>query len=158
MNVTAHSTKDIAPGGNFTCTLGPDLGTRVAYSRTSKLETDAQTSRFAEQYTTTAFSASSIVTNTHPFALATLIVRDSLPISDDEKRVRVILREPALLADAEQGEEKDVGHHKVAWQDSEGRKNGLYEWRCSVEAGKEVTLLTNWDVKAPADVKWIETS
>ena len=61
------------------------------------------------------------------------------------------------LADAEQGEEKDVGHHKVAWQDSEGRKNGLYEWRCSVEAGKEVTLLTNWDVKAPADVKWIET-
>ena len=69
-----------------------------------------------------------------------------------------ILREPALLADAEQGEEKDVGDHKVAWQDTEGRKNGLYEWRCSVDAGKEVTLFTNWDVKAPADVKWIETS
>ncbi|KZV72708.1 hypothetical protein PENSPDRAFT_603927 [Peniophora sp. CONT] len=156
--VSKTSIKDIAPGGEFTCTLGPDLGTRVTYNRTSKLETDAQTSRFSEQYATTTCSASTSVTNTHPFALAALIVRDSLPISDDEKRVRVILRDPAVLAEAEQGEEKDVGQYKASWSDDDGRKKGLYEWHCSVEAGKDVTLLTAWDVKAPADVKWIEKS
>ena len=85
-------------------------------------------------------------------------MRDSLPISDDEKRVRIILQQPALLAEVEQGEEKEVGEHKVAWCDTDGRKEGLYEWRCSVEAGKELTLVTAWDVKAPAEVKWVETS
>lgn len=85
-------------------------------------------------------------------------MRDSLPISDDEKRVRVILRDPAVLAEAEQGEEKGVGEYKASWSDGDGRKKGVYEWRCSVEAGKDVTLLTTWDVKAPADVKCIGKS
>ncbi|VDB88403.1 unnamed protein product [Peniophora sp. CBMAI 1063] len=156
--VSKTSVKNIAPGGDFTCTLGPDMGTRVTYNRVSKLETDAQASRFSEQYSTTACSASTTIVNTHPFALATFVVRDSLPISDDEKRVRVVLREPALLAEAEQGDEKDVGGHKVRWADTQGRKDGLFEWVCSVDAGKEVTLSTAWDVKAPADVKWTEIS
>ncbi|VDB88402.1 unnamed protein product [Peniophora sp. CBMAI 1063] len=156
--VSKTSVKNIAPGGDFTCTLGPDMGTRVTYNRVSKLETDAQASRFSEQYSTTACSASTTIVNTHPFALTTFVVRDSLPISDDEKRVRVVLREPALLAEAEQGDEKDVGGHKVRWADTQGRKDGLYEWVCSVDAGKEVALSTAWDVKAPADVKWTEVS
>ncbi|VDB88846.1 unnamed protein product [Peniophora sp. CBMAI 1063] len=156
--VSKTSVKNIAPGGDFTCTLGPDMGTRVTYNRVSKLETDVQASRFSERYSTTACSASTTIVNTHPFALATFVVRDSLPISDDEKRVRVVLREPALLAEAEQGEEKDVWEHKVRWGDTQGRKDGLYEWVCSVDAGKEVTLSTAWDVKAPTDVKWTEVS
>ena len=55
-------------------------------------------------------------------------------------------------------EGNDAGEHKIAWCDADGRKEGLYEWRCSVEAGKELMLLTAWDVKAPAEVKWVETS
>ena len=132
------------------------MGTRVTYKRTSKVEKGA-TSRFAEQHTTTSFTAITAVNNTHPFALNKLIVRDGLPVSDDGDRVRVILREPSALAEMEQGEQKDVGEHKIAWCSRTGRKEGLYEWICSLEAGKEVELSAAWDVKAPADVKWVET-
>ncbi|KZV76705.1 hypothetical protein PENSPDRAFT_646156 [Peniophora sp. CONT] len=155
--VSKTSIKDIAPGGEFTCTLGPDMGTRITYKRSSKLEKDTA-SRFSEQYATTTYTALTTINNTHPFALTKLVVRDGLPISDDGNRVRVILREPSVLAEAEQGEQKEVGEHKVAWCSPSGRKDGLYEWQCALEAEKEVTLSTSWDVKAPADVKWIETS
>ncbi|VDC07398.1 unnamed protein product [Peniophora sp. CBMAI 1063] len=154
--VSQTSIKDIAPGGEFTCTLGPDMGTRVSYKRTSKLEKEAA-SRFAEQFSTTAYTALTTVTNTHPFALGKLIVRDGLPISDDGNRVRVILREPSVLAEMEQGEEKNVGEHRIAWSSSSGRKEGLYEWHCSLGASKEIALSTSWDVKAPADVSWVES-
>ena len=149
--------QDIAPGGEFICTLGPDMGIRITYKRMSNIQKEAA-SRFAEQYTTTAFSTLTTVNNTHPFALTKLVVRDTLPISDDGNRVRVILREPSVLADTKQGEQKDVETHRIGWCAPSGRKDYLYEWHCSLEAGKEITLSTSWDVKAPADVKWIETS
>ena len=147
--------KDIAPGGEFTCTLGPDTGTRITYKRTSKLEKGAA-GRFSEQFATAAYTAVTTIDNTHPFKLDKLVVRDGLPVSDDENRVRVILRGPSVLAEAEQGEQKDVDGHKIAWCSPSGRKDGLYEWHCSLEAAKEITLSTSWDVKAPSDVKWVE--
>ncbi|KZV76704.1 hypothetical protein PENSPDRAFT_747578 [Peniophora sp. CONT] len=155
--VSKTSVKDIGPGGEFTCALGPDMSTRITYKRTSKLEKD-KASRFSEQYATTTYTALTTINNTHPFALTKLVVRDGLPTSDDGNRVRVILREPSALVEMEQGEQKEVGEHKITWCSPSGQKDGLYEWQCALGAGQEIALSTSWDIKAPADVKWIESS
>ena len=34
----------------------------------------------------------------------------------------------------------------------------MFEWVGAVGAGKEITIETEWDVRAPADVNWVETS
>lgn len=128
----------------------------MTYKRTSKVQKE-DASRFSEQFITTTFVAESAITNTHSFALSKIIVRDTLPTSEDEKRVRVILREPGILAETAQGDQNDVGDHKVAWCAGSGKKEGLYEWRCSVDASKQIILTTSWDVKSSADVKWTET-
>ncbi|KAI0065022.1 hypothetical protein BV25DRAFT_1799628 [Artomyces pyxidatus] len=157
--------QDILPGDAFTCTLGADPDTRIRYTRTAKVST-APASAFSEQFSTTTYTSRVTVQNKHTFALDTLIVRDALPVSDDDKRVSVVLRSPAGLAEAARGEEKEwkdaKGHaHKVRWGDvlgSEGgKKGGLFEWVCKIEPGKEATLEAVWDVRAPADVKWVES-
>ncbi|KAI0319141.1 hypothetical protein OF83DRAFT_1163099 [Amylostereum chailletii] len=158
--------QDIAPGDAFDCTLGPDASTRIIYSRSSKLDT-APATAFSEQFNTTTYTSLTTVHNRHAFALSTLIIRDTLPISEDEQRVRVILREPGVLATTGKFEEKSVETedgeaHKIRWYNGANedgdKKEGLYEWVCSVDAGKKVTVRAVWDIKAPADVKWVETS
>jgi hypothetical protein len=39
-----------------------------------------------------------------------------------------------------------------------GRKEGLFEWVVEVGAGEELTIETEWDVKAPISLKWIEST
>ncbi|KAI0320019.1 hypothetical protein OF83DRAFT_1162652 [Amylostereum chailletii] len=164
--VSKTSIKDITPGDAFDCTLGPDAGTRIKYTRVSTLE-HAPASTFTERFNTTTYTNRTVIHNGHGFALDTLLVRDSVPLSDDEKRVRVILRRPEVLAEAKDGEEKNVpdgegGHQTIRWYKSEdgkgGEKEGLYEWVCAMPAGKKIVLETQWDVKAPVDVRWVETS
>ena len=62
-------------------------------------------SAFAEQWTATTYRSRTTVANRHPFALRERMVRDGVPVSGDERRVSVILRRPAGLAELEQGEE-----------------------------------------------------
>ena len=109
--------------------------------------------------------------NRHAFALERLIVRDVIPVSVEEDRVRVILRRPEILAEANEGEDCVVAQSdggvgvdglKVRWRkvqgDEGGKKEGMFEWVGAVGAGKEITIETEWDVRAPADVNWVETS
>ena len=91
-----------------------------------------------------------------------------LPVSEDDHRVRVILRQPSALvnSNSEEGvsvEGENGSVQKVRWYGDgerkvEGQKQGLYEWVCSVGAGRKIALQTAWDVKAAADLKWIESS
>ncbi|THH11349.1 hypothetical protein EW146_g8074 [Bondarzewia mesenterica] len=160
--VSKTSIHDIAPGDTFDCTLGPDSSTRITYTRQSKLTT-AQASAFTEQFNTTTYTSRVTVHNQHNFALGTFIIRDALPVSDDEKRVKVILRRPSVLAEAKEGEKCDVKDGlKVRWMKAKdgkgGRKEGMFEWIWNVDAGKEVTIETEWDVKASADVRWVEAA
>jgi uncharacterized protein (TIGR02231 family) len=186
---------NVAPGDVFSCTLGADPATRIRYARTSKRadEDDAaggaagrERSAFSEQWAATMYRSRTTVTNRHPFALRELVVRDGVPVCEDEKRVSVVLRHPAGLAELEQGKELQVGakedggregdsgsegeaeaeadkkNQKVRWckavDGKGGRKEGLFEWVVEVGAGEELTIETEWDVKAPVSLKWIEST
>jgi uncharacterized protein (TIGR02231 family) len=182
---------NVAPGDVFSCTLGADPATRIRYARTSKRADDdaaggaagRERSAFSEQWAATMYRSRTTVTNRHPFALRELVVRDGVPVCEDEKRVSVVLRHPAGLAELEQGKELQVGakedggkdgdaegegevegdgkKHRVRWckavDGKGGRKEGLFEWVVEVGAGEELTIETEWDVKAPVSLKWIES-
>jgi uncharacterized protein (TIGR02231 family) len=168
---------DVAPGGEFSCTLGADPATRIRYVRMAKRadDTDPAGERraFTEQWAATTYRSRMTVTNQHPFALRELVVRDGLPVSENEKCVSVVLRRPAGLADLEQGEEcevdaKDGGRegggkqHSVRWSKAVdgkgGKKEGLFEWVVEVGGGEELTIDTEWDVKAPTSLRWVEST
>jgi uncharacterized protein (TIGR02231 family) len=170
---------DVAPGDVFSCTLGADPATRIRYARTAKRADDAgaagERSAFSEQWAATMYRSRTTVTNRHPFALRELVVRDGVPVSEDEKRVSVVLRHPAGLAELEQGEEVEVGAKDGGREEKEkgkkqtvrwsklvdgkgGRKEGLFEWVVEVGAGEELTIETEWDVKAPVSLRWIEST
>ncbi|KAI0287205.1 hypothetical protein BC826DRAFT_917531 [Russula brevipes] len=169
---------DVAPGDVFSCTLGADPATRIRYARTSKRADDDGDGRargrsaFSEQWAATAYRSRTTVTNRHPFPLRALVLRDGVPVSEDDKRVSVVLRRPAGLAELEQGKELGVGAEEdgackdekriVRWgkvvDGKGGRKEGLFEWVFEVGAGEEVTIETEWDVKAPVSLRWIESA
>ncbi|KAH9038570.1 hypothetical protein EDB85DRAFT_2072734 [Lactarius pseudohatsudake] len=170
--------RDAAPGDTFHCTLG----SRPRHPHPLCAHPpDAAARAFSEQWATTAFASRTTITNSHPFALRALVLRDAVPVSEDGERVNVVLRRPAALADLEQGEEVEVGaedegeeeggvrperraapRRKVRWCKSVdgkgGRKEGLFEWVVDVGAGEEVTIETEWDVKTPGvSLRWIES-
>lgn len=178
---------DVAPGDVFSCTLGVDPATRIRYARTSKRADEhgggaaRERSAFAEQWAATTYRSRTTVTNRHPFALRALVLRDGVPVSDDEKRVSVVLRRPEGLAELAQGEELKVcakggtregegegegeeegGKRTVRWSKvvdgKGGKKQGLFEWVVEIGAGEEVTIETEWDVKAPVSLKWVESA
>ena len=177
---------DVAPGDVFSCTLGADPATRIRYARTWKRADDdtaggaagRERSAFSEQWAAAMYRSRTTVTNRHPFALLELVVRDGVPVCEDEKRVSVVLRHPAGLAELEQGKELQVGakedegdgesegkkqkKQKVRWckvvDGKGGRKEGLFEWVVEVGAGEKLTIETEWDVKAPVSLKWIEST
>jgi uncharacterized protein (TIGR02231 family) len=183
---------DVAPGDVFICTLGADPATRIQYARTSKRADDDAAggtagrgrSAFSEQWAATMYRSRTTVTNRHPFALRELVVRDGVPVCEDEKRVSVVLRHPAGLAELEQGKELEVDAKEDGGQEGDGdgdgegqgqgkkqrvqwckvvdgkggRKEGLFEWVVEVGAGEELTIETEWDVKAPVSLKWIEST
>jgi uncharacterized protein (TIGR02231 family) len=157
---------DIAPGDMFSCTLGADPATCIRYSRTSKrAEEDTRTraSAFSEQWAATTYRSRTTVSNRHPFPVRALVLRDGVPVSEDDKRVNVILRHPAGLADLNQGQELKVNEQRtVRWckvvDGKGGKKEGLFESVFEVGAGAEVTIETEWDVKAPVSLRWVESA
>ena len=99
-----------------------------------------------------------------------------MPVSEDERRVSVILRRPAGLAELKQGEELQVGAADDEREDKDkdkdntqtvrwvkvvdgkgGKKEGMLEWVVEVEAGEELTIETEWDVKVPVSLWWVES-
>jgi uncharacterized protein (TIGR02231 family) len=170
--------EDVAPGDEFSCTVGADPATRIQYARTSKRLDDTagrERSASSEQWATTTYHSRTTVTNRHPFALRELMVRDGVPVCKDVKPVSVVLHRPAGLAELEQGMELQVGtkegggggegegedkKQKVRWckvvDGKGGRKQGLFEWVVDVGAGEELTIETEWDVKAPVSLRWEE--
>ena len=95
-------------------------------------------------------------------------MRDTIPLGNEEAKIKVMLRKPDGLALAKADEEiaialedtSEVKEAKVRWAKAEdgkgGEKDGMYEWLCGIPAGKKVQLETEWDVKAPGELKWEE--
>lgn len=99
--------------------------------------------------------------NKHQFAISDLIIRDSVPTCDD-KRAKVILRKPAGLAEAKDGESVDLKNQglRVQWEPivdhKGGYKEGKFEWRWNVNTGAKVIVEAEWDVNSTGDTQWIE--
>ena len=129
-------------------------------------------SAFSEQWAATTYRSRTTVANRHLFALRELMVRDGVPVSE-EGRACVVLRRPAGLAELEQGEELQVGAEDDERKDVgkkqrvrsgkvvDGKKEGVLEWVIEVEAGDELTIETECDVKASVSksvsLRWVES-
>ena len=128
--------------------------------------TEEPARNFAEASKTTTQTLTTTILNGHSFDLDGVIVRDSLPLGDAEAKIKVALQKPTGLAQAKDGEEiavaldGEVGGAKVRWSaivdGKGGEKDGVYEWVCKIPAGKKVELEVEWDVKAPAGLRWEE--
>jgi hypothetical protein len=113
---------------------------------------------YADQTRIVPYLFTTTIKNTHRFALSELVIRDSIPVAGDDKRVRVVLRKPSKLAEAKEGElvnidGADAGKTRVAWGKN-GHKEGKLEWTTKVDSGEEVKLEMEFEVRGPAEVQW----
>ncbi|RPD54836.1 hypothetical protein L226DRAFT_493613 [Lentinus tigrinus ALCF2SS1-7] len=164
--VTKTSLNLISVNESFDCVIGIDTALRVTYNRKSRTEQEPERS-FAERTKTTTRTITTTATNGHPFDISNLVIRDSIPLGNEEANIKVMLGKPDGLARARDREEVTVGlvgevtEAKVRWSKVEngrgGEKDGMYEWVCVVPAGKKVQLEAEWAVKAPSNVKWEES-
>jgi hypothetical protein len=154
--------QDVNPSDTFDCTLGADPATRLSYTRSLKT-TRNSAGTFAEVTYTTTYINTTTIHNKHRFPLSEITIRDAIPMSED-KRVKVFLRKPDGLVDAKDGQVIDLKKlmegQKVRWSPlvdgKGGEKEGRFEFLWKVDAGEKVTVVSEWDVKAPADVTWHE--
>ncbi|KDQ59014.1 hypothetical protein JAAARDRAFT_127570 [Jaapia argillacea MUCL 33604] len=161
--VSKTSIQDVNTGDTFECPLGADSSLRISHARIPRTVRDSA-SAFAEQFKSTTYTVTTTIRNKHRFAISELVVRDVIPLVDD-KRVKVILRKPQGLAEAKGDQEvmvKDKDKEvKIRWSKvvdkKGGAKEGKYEWLCKLEANGEINLVTEYEVKSPADLNWIES-
>ncbi|KAF9557100.1 hypothetical protein CPC08DRAFT_725306 [Agrocybe pediades] len=159
---TSWIEKTIGPGDSFECTLGDDPSTRVSYKRSFKT-VKSETGAFSGKTTTTTHTTKISVHNQHRFPITPLTIREAVPLAYGQP-VSVILRKPERLAEAKDGEVVDlkdsglaVGWTKVD-NGSGGRKEGKFEWTCSIDSGAQVMVEAEWDVKSAGDDEWMEGS
>ena len=152
---------------SFDCVLGIDTALRVTYSQKSHTEHEPARS-FAEPTKTTTRTVTTTASNKHTFDIANLVIRDIIPLGNEDANIKVMLRKPDGLALAKDGEEVTVGltgevkEGKARWSKVEngkgGEKEGMYEWVLAVPAGQAVSVEAEWAVKALSNVKWEEAA
>ncbi|PPQ84015.1 hypothetical protein CVT25_000561 [Psilocybe cyanescens] len=159
--VSKTSINDVNTGDDFECTLGDDGSTKVTYARTAKtVKSDRGT--FSEATNTTTYKTKISIQNKHQFAITDLVVRDVIPTCDD-KNATIVLRKPAGLADAKDGDSVDLKDNglRVGWESlvdgKGGEKEGRYEWKWKVGSGAKVSLEAEWEIKVPGEDAWVET-
>ena len=163
--VSKTDISDINTGDTFQCTLGIDTSAKIAHTLVSS-STTSTASSFVEQYKTTAYTSTTTITNRHTGDYPIKIVeRSSLPVASlQDTRIKVFLKEPEALAEGEEGSDVDLGRpdgFKVKWgtdadETKDGKKTGKFIWHGTVDPGKEVVLISKWEIRAPVDVEWVE--
>ncbi|KAF7773146.1 hypothetical protein Agabi119p4_5313 [Agaricus bisporus var. burnettii] len=150
---------DVNRNETFDFTLGDDPSIIVLYERSSKV-TKEGTKAFADPLDITTYTTTVTAHNTHRFAIENIIVRDAVPTSADNQRIKVVLQKPQALIEAKEGvfveakesrgddEAKDL---MVKW---EKEQDGLYEYKWRINAEDKVKFETVFDVKAPSDTKY----
>ena len=153
----------VATGDTFYCTLGMDTSIRISHEITETSVTSPPSS-FMEQYTTVTYVSTTKLHNRHTGDYPVDIVqRSSIPIaSEKDLRIKVFLKGPTGLAGSQDGEEVDPGRgdgFKIKWgRDVEdtrnGQKEGKFIWYGTIPPGREVVVVSKWDVRAPVDAEW----
>jgi hypothetical protein len=99
-----------------------------------------------------------IVKNTHEGSINDLLVRASLPVSQNP-RIRVSLREPVCLTNISSGTPLVRDKCPARWSttgECAGKKSGVFEWVCSDVQPGSLVLKAAWDVSAPRDFNVVE--
>ncbi|KAJ3569897.1 hypothetical protein NP233_g4752 [Leucocoprinus birnbaumii] len=158
--VSSTRFSDVNRNDSFTFTLGDDPSISISYERLSKV-TKEGTHTFAEPIDITTYTTSITVHNTHPFSIENFSIRDALPVSGNDKRIKVLLRKPKELVEAKEDnfvEVKDQGEVgdgnsglQVKWKKE---KEGIYEYRWKIGASGSLKLETVFDIKAPSDLAY----
>ena len=158
--VSKTSIPDTATGDRFSCTLGMDTSIRVSHELTESSVSSPQSVveepyTIVDPYVTTTYVSTTRLYNQHigsyPIAITERVPIDSV----DDFDIKVFLKEPKRLAESEEGEEVDLGREdgfKVKWggdlEDTEnGQKGGMFVWYGAIPPGKEVVLVSEWDVR-----------
>lgn len=165
--VSRTGISDVNTGDSFQCTLGIDTSAKIVHTLVSS-STTSTASSFVEQYKTTSYTSTTTITNRHTGDYPIQIVeRSSLPVASlQDTRIKVFLKKPEGLAEGEEGTDIDLARpdgFKVKWgadmdETKDGKKSGKFIWHGSVEPGKEVVLVSQWEIRAPVDVEWTEKS
>lgn len=168
----------------FECAMGIDSTLRVVYERKQADKPVVEATRpFGDTAKAiTHCTARTTVQNKGSTAVKNLVVRDSLPVpggvNDEKDLFKVHLRKPEGLAEASADDLVDVRNEvssseadkkklagvkrKIRWSKLEngkgGEEEGKYEWVVDVLPGEEISLCTEWDVKAPDSFKWAEVA
>ena len=87
--------------------LGIDTALKVSYSQKSHTTHEPPRS-FAEPTKTTTRTVTTVVKNAHQFDVSALVVRDVIPLGDQDANIKVMLHKPEGLAQAKDGEEVAV--------------------------------------------------
>ncbi|KAH0833405.1 hypothetical protein J3R83DRAFT_12511 [Lanmaoa asiatica] len=136
------------------CSLAVDTGVKTIHNRAP----DALPSvgAFSGKATTT-YTSATVIHNTHAEPIRGVVVRSSIPLPTDP-RITIVLKEPAGLADMDEGSVPVREGCLARWSTTGGRKGkqaGLFEWVCDVNPGTEM-LRAVWEVCAPQDLKLSE--
>ena len=105
----------------------------------------------------TTYTSATVLHNTHAEPIQDVVVRCSIPLTADP-RVTIMLKEPAGLAEIDEGSVVVKEGCLARWSTAGGRKGkqaGLFEWVCDVNPGTEV-LKAVWEVRAPQGLNLLE--
>ena len=136
------------------CSLAVDTGVKMIHNHAP--DPLPSVGAFTGKATTT-YTSATVLHNTHAEPIRGVIVRSSIPLPADP-RVTIILKEPAGLAEIDEGCVAVKEGCLARWSTTGGRKGkqaGLFEWVCDVNTGTEV-LKAVWEVRAPQGLKLFE--
>jgi len=154
---------NVSPQESFSTSLGIDPSVRITYHPLVKHTKNFTSNlgnllaRTQSKADVTSHTQRITVKNTRTTSIGPLIVRDQVPVSNDEA-IRVLLHVPKELGLPSDKREVNVttGVKARFGLDSEGEvtHDGMLEWVCHIGAGKTVELALVWDVVVPPGQAW----
>ncbi|KAF9648650.1 hypothetical protein BDM02DRAFT_3096089 [Thelephora ganbajun] len=181
--VSKTTIPEVGTGDTFRCTLGIDATIKVNHSITSTTSTSPE-AQSVERLKTTTYTSKTTIRNRRVDGEAIDVVeRTSLPVvrtrhgdpvdpGSVEARIRVLLKQPPGLAEAETSDQIELDRPDgfcVQWGTGDGtmgpqhgsildKEEGKFMWKGKVGPGGEVVLESVWDVRAPIDISWSENT
>ncbi|KAG6372192.1 hypothetical protein JVT61DRAFT_7985 [Boletus reticuloceps] len=137
------------------CSLAVDTGVKALHNRASDALPQSVPTFTSKAMTT--YTSATVLHNTYAEPIRGVIVRSSIPLPADP-RITIVLKEPAGLAEIDEGSVTVKEGCLARWSTTGGRKGkqaGLFEWVCDMNPGTEV-LKAVWEVCAPQHLELLE--
>jgi len=181
--VSKTTIPEVGMGDSFRCTLGIDTAIKVTHSITSTTTT-SPAAQFVERLKTVTYTSMTTIRNRRVDGEPIDVVeRTSLPVvrskqggpvgpDSVEARIKVLLKQPLGLAESETSGPVELDRPDgfcVQWGTGDGvvgpltgniadKEEGKFMWVGKLGPGEEVSLESAWDVRAPVDVSWREST